>query len=174
METNKVGGYLFGWKNGKKYLHKDANLGGYLVGKRHSQGGIKGVNMSTNQPIEVEGGEIQICRSAATSSKKYDFNGKEMTSREILSQLNQDGGGVAFEDGGTIDPKSSNVVVKNPNDPIKYEGGEIILTRGAVSNPKQYEFNGKMMTTREIASEINQNGGGVAFAEGGKTPEAGE
>ena len=43
--------------NGKK--------GGLFVGKSHDDGGIKGIVTDTNQPIEVEGGEVIINKEAA-------------------------------------------------------------------------------------------------------------
>jgi hypothetical protein len=81
---------------------KDAKKGGYLVGKPHSEGGIKGINVDTNEPIEVEGGEVVITKPAVESNQKYTFEGKQMTPKEILSKLNSDHGGVAFKEGGEI------------------------------------------------------------------------
>ena len=171
---NKSGGFLVGKKNGKIYMHNDGSMGGFLVGRRHSQGGIKGHNESTGQPIEVETGEVQIVPNAVNSEKKHNFNGKMMTNREILSYLNSEGGGVKFKDGGNVENEyksSNNVVNKSAGQPITYSGGEVIITRGAVSNPKKYRYNGKEMTTRQILSDINVQGGGVSFAEGGSVPD---
>lgn len=162
-ENTEAGGFLVGKKDGKLIMHNDGNLGGYLVGRRHSTGGIDGVNANTGQAIEVETEELVITKDAVNSQEKKSFNGKDMTNKEILSSLNQDGGGVAFAEGGAVD--------NNAGKPLVYQGGEAILTRGAVSNPKKYEYDGKMMTTREIASDINVKAGGVAFAEGGDIPE---
>ncbi len=81
---------------------KDAKKGGYLVGKPHSEGGIKGINVDTNQPIEVEGGEVVITKPAVESQETYEFEGKEMKPREILSKINADHGGVAFAKGGMV------------------------------------------------------------------------
>jgi len=169
---NKSGGFLVGRKNGKIVVHNQADMGGYLVGRRHSSGGIKGHNESTGQPIEVESGEIQVCSQAIKDNSKHTFNGKPMTNREILSYLNVEGGGVSFDEGGKVEDelnKKKNVVNSGAGNPIEYRGGEVILTRGAVSNPKKYDFNGAKMTTREIASAINVSGGGVAFSQGGNT-----
>lgn len=170
MGINKSGGYLIGKKDGKTIKHNDGDLGGLLVGKRHSEGGIKGINKSTNQPIEVEGGEIEIGSNALKSDKKNTLNGRTMTNREVLSKLNVDGGGVAFKEGGELSDnnKSHKVIDKRYGNPIEYNGGEVILTRGAVSNPKKYEFNGEKLTSKEIASRINEDGGGVSFDKGGK------
>lgn len=52
--------------------------------------------------------------------------------------------------------------------PIEFEGEEIILTAPVASNNETYEFEGKKMTGREIASKINVDNGGVSFAEGGE------
>ena len=93
-------------KNVKEYFaHDMGNAGGVLVGKRHSEGGIKAINKGTGQPLEMEGGEVVITRGAVSNSKKYKFNGSEMTTREILSKLNVDGGGVSFAEGGDVPDK---------------------------------------------------------------------
>ena len=84
---------------------KDGKKGGYLVGKPHSQGGIKGINVDTNEPIEVEGGEVIITKPAVKSNKTYEFEGKKMKPREILSEINSDHGGVEFKDGGQVGSK---------------------------------------------------------------------
>lgn len=80
----------------------DGSKGGYFVGRKHSEGGIKAINLSTNTPIEVEGGEVIITAPAVQDTKKRMFQGKMMTNREILSTINQSGGGVKFADGGDI------------------------------------------------------------------------
>jgi len=115
-------------KNVKDYFsHGSGNVGGVLVGKRHSEGGIKAVNKSTNQPLEMEGGEVVITRNAVSDNQKREFEGKMMTNREILSKINESGGGVSFADGGDI-PES-------------------IYTSG-----KEYKYGGKMMKDHEIVS----------------------
>jgi hypothetical protein len=98
-----VGGYFLADGFGEE--SKKLNSGGYLVGKRHSEGGIKAKVKSTNQDIEMEGGEVVITRGAVSSPKKYNFEGKEMTGREILSDINVKGGGVAFKKGGKVQDK---------------------------------------------------------------------
>ena len=87
------------------FAHDSGNAGGLLVGKRHSEGGIKADVKSTGQQIEMEGGEAVITRGAVNSKKKYVYEGKDMTTREILSDLNVKGGGVAFADGGDVPEK---------------------------------------------------------------------
>jgi len=82
--------------------HNQGDAGGYLVGNRHSEGGIKAINKSTGQPLEMEGGEVVITRNAVSDPKKRSFNGKMLTNREILSAINESGGGVAFEEGGEV------------------------------------------------------------------------
>ena len=56
--------------------HNQGAAGGYLVGRRHSEGGIKAVNKSTGQPLEMEGGEVVITRDAVSDNTKRSFNGK--------------------------------------------------------------------------------------------------
>lgn len=81
----------------------DAKKGGYFEGRSHSDGGIKAWNVSTNTPIEVEGGEVIITKKAVADDELKEFEGEMLTNREILSRINQDGGGVAFEQGGEIE-----------------------------------------------------------------------
>jgi hypothetical protein len=128
-------------KSVKDYFsHGSGNVGGVLVGKRHSEGGIKAVNKSTNQPLEMEGGEVVITRNAVSDDTKREFEGKMMTNREILSKINQSGGGVSFADGGDIP--------------------ETIHTSG-----KEYKYGGKMMKDHEIVSSC---GCKHSMADGGR------
>lgn len=92
-------------ENGKMIETKNARNGGYLVGRSHKEGGIKGVNVDTGEPIEVEGGEVVITKPAVDSNKHYTLNGKKMKPKEILSKLNSDHGGVAFAKGGKVGGK---------------------------------------------------------------------
>jgi hypothetical protein len=80
----------------------DAKKGGYFHGRSHADGGIKAINKDTGQMIEVEGEEVIITKGAVNDETKREFEGKMMTNREILSRINQSGGGVAFEDGGAV------------------------------------------------------------------------
>jgi hypothetical protein len=80
--------------NGKK--------GGYFVGRSHAEGGIKAWNSTTNSPIEVEGGEVIITKKAVEDDELNEFEGEMLTNRQILSKINESGGGVKFEDGGEI------------------------------------------------------------------------
>jgi hypothetical protein len=98
MEKFEVGGTVK-TEHGKT---SDGKKGGYFEGRSHADGGIKAWNVSTNSPIEVEGGEVIITKKAVADDELKDFEGEMLTNREILSRINQDGGGVAFEDGGEI------------------------------------------------------------------------
>jgi hypothetical protein len=80
----------------------DAKEGGLFVGQSHSNGGIKAYNVSTQQPIEVEGGEVIITKKAVDDGEKREFEGEMLTNKEILSRINESGGGVSFADGGEI------------------------------------------------------------------------
>jgi hypothetical protein len=116
------------------FAHGSGNAGGVLVGKRHSEGGIKAINKSTGQPLEMEGGEVVITRGAVSNPKKYDFDGKEMTTREILSKLNVDGGGVSFAEGGDV-PEKMNCGCKE----FKLGGQTITPQEFIAMSEKQYD-----------------------------------
>ena len=107
--------------------HKSGSAGGMLVGNRHSEGGIKAINKSTNQPLEMEGGEVVITRNAVSDDSKREFEGQMLTNRQILSKINESGGGVSFADGGDVP--------------------EYIMVSG-----KDYKYGGKTMKDSDIVS----------------------
>jgi len=78
------------------------NNGGLLHGPSHAEGGIKAVVQPEGRPIEMEGGEVVINKRSVASTKRYKFNGQSMTPRQILSKINEDGGGVKFAEGGPV------------------------------------------------------------------------
>jgi hypothetical protein len=112
--------------------HKAGSAGGLLVGNRHSEGGIKAINKSTNSPIEMEGGEVVITRNAVSDNSKREFEGKMMTNRQILSRINESGGGVSFASGGDV-PSS-----------CKCSG-------------KSYKYGGKSVSDYDIIKSMNSN-----------------
>jgi len=128
-EQAPTGGVLVGKRKGQTIIHDEGSLSGYLVGKTHAEGGIKAVNKSTGQPLEMQGGEVVITAPAVADQTKNQFNGKMMTNREILSQINVNGGGVAFANGGDISK-------------VKHTGAS-------------YNYGGRTMTDYEIIQEIN-------------------
>ena len=56
---------------------------------------------------------------------------------------------------------------KTSGQPIEVQTGEVIITAPALADQSKREFQGKMMTNREILSKINSDAGGVALAEDG-------
>lgn len=129
-EQNPNGGVLVGKRKGQTIIHDKGTLSGYLVGRTHDEGGIKAVNKSTGQPLEMQGGEVIITAPAVSDQTKNEFNGKMMTNREILSQINVNGGGVAFAKDGMEIPKN-----------VKRTGAS-------------YNYGGKTMTDHEIYKHI--------------------
>jgi hypothetical protein len=104
IETFEVGGTI----KHSKGATNDGKKGGYFEGRSHADGGIKAFNTSTNTPIEVEGGEVIITKKAVDDDTLNEFEGEMLTNREILSRINQSGGGVAFESGGQINSCNCN------------------------------------------------------------------
>ena len=131
-ENTPAGGVVVGKRDGQTMIYDDASLGGYFVGKLHKEGGIKMINKSTGQPLEVQGSEIIITAPAVSDQTKREFEGKMMTNREILSKINSDGGGVSFADGGDIPAK--------------------IHTTDC-----EYKFGGKVVKDTDIAHSLGMN-----------------
>jgi hypothetical protein len=96
----KSGGHLEGVQNGKPIELDTAKQGGMSVGASHEEDGIKGVVGGEKRPIEFEGEEIILTAPVASNTDKYDFEGQQLTGREIASKLNVDNGGVSFAEGG--------------------------------------------------------------------------
>lgn len=77
--------------------------GGVLGGKPHSEGGVKAIVVDTNRPVELESEEVIITKPAVKDPKVRTLTG---TNKEILSEINQSGGGVPImEKGGSIKNK---------------------------------------------------------------------
>lgn len=77
-------------------MHKYGK-GGLAYGNSHDNGGIKATVASTGQSIEYEGGEGVINKRSMQIEKTYTFNGKKLTPCEIVSEINEMGGGVKFK-----------------------------------------------------------------------------
>jgi GNAT superfamily N-acetyltransferase len=99
----------------------DGKKGGYFEGRSHDDGGIKAYNKDTGQMIEVEGEEVIITKGAVKDPQKREFEGEMLTNREILSRINQSGGGVSFAEGGEMKSSSCGCSGKK----YKY-GGEMM------------------------------------------------
>jgi hypothetical protein len=62
-------------------------------------------------------------------------------------------------------------MVQSTGQVVELEGGEGVLCRQSMSSDKKYEFMGKEMNARQIASFLNHKYGGVEFAKGGAVPK---
>jgi len=72
-------------------------LGELLKGRSHKEGGIP-VRVADDHMVEMEGGEGVVNKRSMASEKMYEFEGDEMTTCEIVSELNQkEGDGVEFD-----------------------------------------------------------------------------
>lgn len=71
--------------------------GGLAYGNSHDKGGIPLEVSSTGQKIEIEGGEGVVNKRSMQSTKKVEFEGKKLTPCEVVSKINEMGGGVKFK-----------------------------------------------------------------------------
>lgn len=123
--------------------HISGSAGGYLVGRPHSKGGIDAIVKSTGQNINMEGGEVVITKTAVDDPELREFEGRMMTNRQILSYINESGGGVAFAEFGMEVP-----------DEIFWHG-------------QMYNFGGETLTDDEIVKRISGCGCVHKFGDGG-------
>jgi len=82
--AKKIGSYVFA-------------KGGLAYGNSHDNGGMPMKVGSTGQNIEIEGGEGVINKRSMQMTKKVNFEGKMMTPCEVISKINEMGGGVKFD-----------------------------------------------------------------------------
>lgn len=115
LTSSPAGGALVGVINGHTVFHKDGSLGGYAVGRLHQDGGIKGIVVTDGQRIEFQGNEIVMTAPASINPKKHDFDGKDLTGRQILSLINEENGGIAFADAGMSIPATIKLSGKKYN-----------------------------------------------------------
>lgn len=71
--------------------------GGVAYGNSHDKGGIPLEVKSTKQKIEIEGGEGVVNKVSMQMDEKVEFEGKELTPCEVVSKINEMGGGVKFK-----------------------------------------------------------------------------
>lgn len=152
---------------GGKVVHdkgetNDAKRGGYFDGRPHSEGGIKAIVKETNQPIEVEGGEVVITKRAVEDDTKREFEGKMMTNREILSEINESGGGVSFEEGGEIDNAEEDDLFKDVEIDEDVEMDEFDENHDLSDWEPQYEDGGEIpswnLVGQDLLEELKKDG----------------
>jgi hypothetical protein len=111
--------------------------GGLTGGKPHSQGGTKAVIVDDSRnPIEVESGEVIINKRSVSANSIHSFDGKKMKNKEILSKINQEGGGIPImKNGGEVKPiKKKQVKVKMEALQPFNEGDKNYKVRGIIDN----------------------------------------
>ncbi len=155
----------------------DDKQGGMVEGKRHAECDETGCGETfivekDGRKVELEAKEAVLCAEAMSNQQKFDFAGEKMTGKEIASFLNKHGGGVSFaSDNVDVKPQEkaapSSKPIKESQVVTNLTGGESILTVKTMDSNDKFEFQGKKMTPRQIASFINVNSGGKKFAFGG-------
>ena len=96
---------------------------------------------------------------------KYAIGGTIQSDEEKSTNDGKKGGyfvGKSHAEGGI------QAVNKDTGQFLEVEGDEVIITKKAVADEKKKEFEGEMLTNREILSKINVSGGGVSFESGGE------
>lgn len=121
----------------------------------HEEGGVQ-VIVDGHYPVEVEGGEIHICRDAMNSKEVLDFN--DLTNKEILDEIFKYNSCV-FEQG-------------------KAESGDFIICKLVVDDKKKRTIKGTVKdiinqlqsekacrVTEDVKDRYNRQGGGLSSKE---------
>jgi hypothetical protein len=126
-------------------MAKDCTDGCYLDGTRsHKKGGIKSELENSNKTVEMESEEYVVCKKAASDNSVNTYTG---TNREIVKKINNSFGG-------------NDKVVRDSDNTIIVESGQVVINKKSMNDPNTYTYTG---TNKQILSEINQKGGGVAI-----------
>jgi GNAT superfamily N-acetyltransferase len=103
-------------------------------------------------------------------SRKHKFEQKILVDKNTGAKLQfEKGGSVKSVSKGTITIGASHeeggipVYNRGTNEMLEVEGGEGIINKRSMALNKEVTFNGEKMTPCEVASEINQMGGGVTY-----------
>ena len=157
IEVKKTkGGSFFIRSNAKDKWQRVTNNQGTLFFKKGgdvetlekiSKALAKGSKIHKKQSEDLEG-----------ASKSHIFQSKELD--KIVSKLKKS----KFAKGGITKGKSHAeggipMVVKSTGQMVELEGGEGVINKKNMADTKKHEFEGKMLTKCEIASEINSDGG---------------
>ena len=130
-------------------MAKDCTDGCYLDGTRsHKKGGIKSELENSDKTVEMESEEYVVCKKAANDNSVNTYTG---TNREIVKKINNSFGG-------------NDKVVRDSDNTIIVESGQVVINKKSMNDPNTYTYTG---TNKQILSEINQKGGGVAIYENG-------
>ena len=98
IEMYKAGGKTCGCGCGSIYSKGGMfSKGGLAYGNSHDKGGMPMKVKSTGQNIEIEGGEGVTNKRSMQMTKKVEFEGQKMTPCEVVSKINEMGGGVKFK-----------------------------------------------------------------------------
>ena len=126
-------------------MAKDCTDGCYLDGTRsHKKGGIKSELENSDKTVEMESEEYVVCKKAANDNSVNTYTG---TNREIVKKINNSFGG-------------NDKVVRDSDNTIIVESGQVVINKKSMNDPNTYTYTG---TNKQILSEINQKGGGVAI-----------
>lgn len=86
-------------KSAKEILNDiNTEAGGVPIKKNGGEVSKNKVKLPTQKNINVKPSSVIITRNAFLDPTKKDFNGKKLSNKEILSTINEDGGGVGFDD----------------------------------------------------------------------------
>ena len=170
LSSTPAGGALVSQINGKEVVHNDGSMGGIFKGRRHSESGIKAV-VDGSSPVEIENEEADIIPAAVNQPGQVELDGKKMSVKQALSTINTEAGGVPIKkQGGAVQKDPAQQSQGGAGEPVRLQGSSVIITRDAVLDDKKREYNGEMLTNRQILSKINVAGGGAAFEDGGEVP----
>jgi len=144
-----------------KQTTSSGKKGGLLVGPSHAKGGIKGVVSETQQPIEVEGGEIIINKAASkqhceTLSKINQSAGGGVPipcDKQAISDYYSGGGQISTGDPDTNDMeteiKAIQTMLKYASDPIQINDFNSRLSVLSAPPPDAFALDDKIKQTNE-------------------------
>jgi hypothetical protein len=131
-------------------MEKTLANGGLVKGGSHASGNdVPVIDEKTGKDlgIRVEGEEVVINKRAVKSEESHEFDGKKMTNKEVLNEINTStGGNPIMSEGGEVKSCGCQMAdgggILTPQ--IEFDGKEVIYSIGNVNDENFVEFSGTL------------------------------
>lgn len=99
VNSNKKYTYKGKLKSAKEILSEiNTEAGGVPIKKKGGELSTNSIKTHSQNEIKVKPSSVIITRNAFLDDTKKEFEGKKLSNKQILSKINEDGGGVGFDD----------------------------------------------------------------------------
>lgn len=155
VNSNKKYTYKGKLKSAKEILSDiNTEAGGVPIKKKGGEVSKNKVKLPKEKTINVKPSSVIITRNAFLDPTKKEFNGKKLTNKEILSNINEDGGGVGFDD---VDVKQKGGKITEYKTIASFEDFTVKIYEGKLSYSELLKLTGEMPKNIEHIEVVTKN-----------------